>query len=268
MQIAAYTSPGTPGKPNEDYFLIDSTTAIVLDGATARTDTGCTHGAAWYAANLGNALKLRVHQGLALKKSLCLAIEEVADLHRGTCDLTHPGTPSAAVALISFVQSEIQWLLLGDATILLKRSQGTVTKSDQRGRFPVPPEQQEANKYLIGDPRKDSALQAMKRAELATRNTPAGFWVAAADSSIAEHALVGTFSTADVDAVGVMSDGAARVVDLFHLLSWEEAVKIAISEGPAAIVNTVRETEESDPLGERWPRNKKSDDATLIVCRP
>src|SRR5690606_5897126 len=149
-------------------------------------------------------------------------------LHREYCDLTHPGTPSAAVAIVSVGQEETRWLLLGDATILFETSEGMVVKSDQRGRHPVPAEQAEADKYLIGDPRKDLALQAMKRAELATRNTPGGFWVAAADSSIAKQSLFGTVPTAETETLAVMSDGAARAADLFHLFTWEKFAKTAI----------------------------------------
>lgn len=268
MKVAAYSSPGTSGKPNEDYFLVDSTTTIVLDGATARTDTGCIHGAAWFATNLGNALKPNINLEPDLRHALGLAIEEVAQLHRETCDLTHSGTPSAAVAIVSVAPEETRWLLLGDATILFETSEGTFVKSDQRGRHPVPAEQAEADKYLIGDPRKNLALQAMKRAELATRNTPDGFWVAAADSSIAAQALTGTIPTARIEALAAMSDGAARAVDLFHLFAWEEFAKTATVHGPQTVIDAVRETEESDPVGERWPRNKPSDDATLVVFKP
>ncbi|MFC3495447.1 protein phosphatase 2C domain-containing protein [Glycomyces rhizosphaerae] len=267
MKVTAYSSPGSPAKPNEDYFLVDPTTAIVLDGATARTDTGCIHGADWFATNLGNALKPHVSEEGNLRRALELAIEEVAERHRGTCDLTHPGTPSAAVAIISVAPEETRWLLLGDATILFETSEGRFVKSDQRGRLPIPPEQQEADKYLIGDPRKDVALQAMKRAELATRNTPDGFWVAAADSSIAYQALIGGLPTAEIEALVIMSDGAARAVDLFHLVSWEEFGKVAFGDGPQAIIDAVREVEKADPVGERWPRNKPSDDATIIACK-
>jgi hypothetical protein len=267
MKVAAYSSPGTPEKPNEDYFLVDPTTAIVLDGATARTDTGCIHGAAWFATNLGNALKPHVNQETKLQHALGLAIEQVAQLHQESCDLTHPGTPSAAVAIVNIGEDETRWLLLGDATILFKTSDGTIVKSDQRGRHPVPAEQAEADKYLIGDPRKNVALQAMKRAELASRNTPDGFWVAAAESTIARRALTGTIPTAEIKVLAVMTDGAARAVDLFHLFTWEELVKTVAGDGPQEAIDAVRAVEEADPVGERWPQNKPSDDATLVVSR-
>ncbi|MCC3765206.1 protein phosphatase 2C domain-containing protein [Glycomyces sp. TRM65418] len=267
MKIAAYSSPGSPEKPNEDYFLVDPTTVIVLDGATARTDTGCIHGAAWFATRLGNALKIHVNQEVDLVGALGVAIEDVAQLHQESCDLTHPGTPSAAVAIVSIGQEETRWLLLGDATLLFETPEGTIVKSDQRGRYPVPPEQAEADKYRIGDPRKDTALRAMKRAELATRNTPDGFWVAAADSAIATRALTGTFPNANIKAFAAVSDGAARAVDLFHLFTWEEFTKMATWDGPQTVIDAVRKVEEADPVGDNWPRNKASDDATVVTYK-
>lgn len=65
---------------------------VVLDGATARTGTGCVHGIAWYAAKLGSALAgLAADRESELANALMYGIRFTADQHRDTCDLSHPG---------------------------------------------------------------------------------------------------------------------------------------------------------------------------------
>ncbi len=95
MQVAASTEPGSPDKPNEDGVVVTADMAAVLDGATVRTDTGCIHGVPWFAGNV--ARSLAGHHNDLPADALAAAISETAAAHRDTCDLNHPGTPSAAV---------------------------------------------------------------------------------------------------------------------------------------------------------------------------
>jgi hypothetical protein len=56
MRVASASEAGDPKAPNEDWACATEGLMVVLDGATARTGTGCVHGVAWYAAKLGSAL--------------------------------------------------------------------------------------------------------------------------------------------------------------------------------------------------------------------
>jgi hypothetical protein len=37
-------------------------------------------------------------------------------------------------------------------------------------------------------------------------------------------------------------------------------------DGPTQVISRVREVEDADPTGARWPRYKHSDDATAAFC--
>jgi hypothetical protein len=106
----------------------------------------------------------------------------------------------------------------------------------------------------------------MKHAELAIRNRSSGYWIAAADPAEAEHATVGRIATDELRRFAVLTDGASRIVTPFDELSWRERLNLAETEGPEAALRRVRAAEASDPLGQRWPRNKRSDDATLALA--
>jgi hypothetical protein len=100
----------------------------------------------------------------------------------------------------------------------------------------------------------------------ALRNAPGGFWVAAADPAVAEHALTGSCPLSSVESALLLSDGASRLADLFGLASWGDLAGIVRWEGPAELIRQVRVAEAADPDGVRWRRSKAFDDATVVYC--
>ncbi|GAA1423032.1 protein phosphatase 2C domain-containing protein [Catellatospora coxensis] len=259
--IRLATAAGSPDKPSEDWANASSSLLVVLDGATARTETGCVHGVHWYAARLGTALvDLAADPGMDLADVLRRAIARVAAEHPA-CDLTHPGTPSAGVALL---RADGRYLVLGDVTIAGIGADGPFALVDPRVEQTARPEREEVDRHLIGTPEKAAALIPMKRAELAARNVPGGYWIAAADPEAAEHALTGHLDV-NVSPVALLTDGAARAVTL-GLMNWSRLLYMAAAEGPDELIAAVRRAEASDPLGAKWPRNKTSDDATVVLA--
>jgi hypothetical protein len=65
----------------------------------------------------------------------------------------------------------------------------------------------------------------------------------------------------------VRSDGATGLVDRFGLLDWSSFLDVLAEQGPEAIIAQVRAAEHSDPEGQRWPRGKRHDDASVAFCR-
>ncbi|MET0479408.1 MAG: hypothetical protein ABW222_15800, partial [Actinomycetota bacterium] len=64
--------------------------------------------------------------------SLAQAITTVATFHADTCDLGHPGSPSATVAILREQPEAIDYLVLGDTTILLEEPTGLRVVTDDR----------------------------------------------------------------------------------------------------------------------------------------
>lgn len=235
---------------------------MVLDGVTARTETGCVHGAAWLARQLGAALLCRLGEPDPLVSVLAAGIAEVAGWHGDRCDLTHPGTPSAAVGVVRFTSAGVEYAVLGDVTVVAETRAGElVVVADQRSDPAAAAEREAATALPYGSPERAAALVGMKHAEHAARNRAGGFWVAAADPAVAGQAIVGTVD--DAVRVAVLSDGAARAVHLFGLCDWPGAVEVLAGEGSAGLIARVREAETADPGAVRWPRTKRSDDATV-----
>jgi hypothetical protein len=184
MFFTGATAPGTPETPNEDWIGATSDLAVLLDGATSRTETGCRHGAAWYTRKLGATIIAEAaSRSLSLGEVLANAIGEVARLHP-ECDLTHPGTPSAAAAIVRVEDDQLRYLVLGDVTIFLELDHGIRIISDHRVSQTATFERAEADRHLIGSEGKARALIAMKHAELAAKNRGEGYWIAAAQPGL------------------------------------------------------------------------------------
>jgi hypothetical protein len=63
----------------------------------------------------------------------------------------------------------------------------------------------------------------------------------------------------------LMSDGVTRLVSPFEQTSWHGLLAAVLNSGPASVIKHVRSIEAADAQGERWPRFKVSDDATIAV---
>lgn len=178
MRIVSASVPGCPDQANEDWVSATPRVIVVLDGATARTETGCVHGVAWYAATLGAAVAERAEDPrVPLRAALAGAIRDVAALHP-ECDIDHPGTPSAAAAVVRFTDDRVEYLVLGDVYVVLDPGGEVRAITDDRISRTARTQRAEADRHPIGSPQKQQALLRMKRIELAFRNRPDGYWVA------------------------------------------------------------------------------------------
>ena len=268
MQITAATSPGEHGKPNEDWFLAAPDLIVVLDGATARTGTGCHHGTAWYAATLGMSIAERaVDAAASLKDALRQAIAATAARHP-ECDLTHPGTPSAAVAVVRHRGETLEYLVLGDVTVVLETADGVTAICDDGVDQTAIEEWRAAALHPFDTAEKQAALLVMKYSELALRNREGGYWISAASPTAADHSLTGKMPRATIDRYAILTDGAARLAAEFKLVDWRGLLDLLETHGPNGFISKVREAEAGDSSGALWPRNKRSDDATVIFAQP
>jgi len=66
--------------------------------------------------------------------------------------------------------------------------------------------------------------------------------------------------------VALLSDGAARAIDLFQLTDRVRVIELLTESGPPALLARVRAAERSDSGATCWPRHKFSDDATAGYC--
>lgn len=266
MTTTGYSLTSDDAKPNEDWWIASDDLVIVLDGATIRTDTGCVHGLPWYVHRLGAALfSAAQNRDATLPEAIEYAIGHVAEQHRDTCDLAHPGTPSAAVGIVRHTDDHAEWAILGDITVLVDTTtDGVRVTSDNRVSLTATAERRECDQHLLGTEAKMAAIQAMKPHELAARNVDGGYWIASVVPEAARHAYTGSALLTEVQQYAVCSDGAMRAVDLGVVERPEGVLTVLRHGGPSMLIDQVRHAERRDALGRRVPRNKATDDATAV----
>ncbi|MEU7634529.1 hypothetical protein AB0C11_00370 [Streptomyces sp. NPDC039016] len=125
----------------------------------------------------------------------------------------------------------------------------------------------EVEKYETHTQEHREALQRLVVAQRQVRNTPEGYWVAAAGPEAAGHGLVGSTPLDQVRAAAVLSDGTSRLVLEYEMATWSEVFATLRTGGPGKLIDTVRQVEATDPTGRRWPRYKSGDDATVAFCQ-
>ena len=267
MRVLLASEPGVAGRPNEDFAADVPGAVVLLDGAGYEPESGigCVHGIAWYARTLGGLLAAGARDDrLALAELLSRGIERVSQMHAGTCDLGHPATPGATVIIARQRGDTLEYLVLCDSVLVLQPRSGkpraiTDTQlAETMARF------RPAASLQAGTPEHDAAWRAYSRELEDARNQPGGYWLAAADPAAAGHALTGSEPLSGLSAVALLSDGASRLADRFHVATWAQICAILARAGPSGLIEQVRAAESADPRGERWPRGKIHDDATAV----
>ncbi|GAA3296468.1 hypothetical protein [Streptomyces cinereospinus] len=260
MHTELVSRPGDPARPNEDFASVglpacgQGGSLVVLDGVTPPRDgTGCLHSVHWFTARLGGALaELTVSlPDVPLSDALARAIARTAETHAGTCDLSHPRTPQATVALARWSRETVEYLVLSDSALLLEAPDGLVT--------PV------LDDRLARLPRATLATDAL--IDAAVRNKEGGFFTAAADPSVAERAVTGVLPRDRVRALAALTDGATRWTETFREGDWTDLFTFVRKNGAQALVDRVRELEAADREERTYlGRGKTHDDATAVYA--
>ncbi|MFJ7148462.1 protein phosphatase 2C domain-containing protein [Streptomyces sp. NPDC100445] len=260
MRTDLVSEPGDAARPDEDFAAVglpacgQGGCVVVLDGVTPPSDgTGCLHSVPWFTARLGGALtELTVsNRDLTLSEILAAAIRRTADAHAGTCDLSHPRTPQATVALARWSATTVEYLVLSDSALLLRGPDGTVT--------PV------LDDRLARLPRAALATAALVDARL--RNREGGFFTAAADPDVAARAVAGTVPRHSVRALAALTDGATRWTETFREGDWTALLDVVAKEGARSLIDRVRALEDADREERAFLGNAKThDDATVVYA--
>lgn len=273
------TAPAIGRIENEDMIgILGTHTAWVLDGADdpLADEDECPHGARWYVRALHEALAQSLSENQStLSFSLQVAIQRARDLHEAECKNPSHRKPSATVCILRCGPDSIDYLVLGDASILLESSDAVIHVTDRRlhrigqdVRHTIHDRLQHGHGY--DDPLRPKLLRELLLREQRARNTTAGYSIAAYEPATAFDSVIETLplntSEQAIDRAALLTDGAERAFSLFGLYSdWRHFMKVAFEEGPAECIKGIRKAEQLDRLGEHYPRTKYSDDASIVL---
>lgn len=252
---------------NQDQLVVVDGAAAVLDGATSwlRPAEDPRDGG-WYARMLGHELTgLLPGHGSPLTSLLAEAIARVRD----TWSLEPGSSPYSTATLARWSDDEVEVAVLGDSPAVVRTRVGVETVCDERLAATAHEQRAAYAEHLRAGRGFDAGFAALiadvQRAERDSFNLAGGFWVAEADPRAAERALTRTWPATEIDALALMSDGAAAAVVEYAVTDWLGLLADASVLGLGRWLRELHARETADPDGRRWPRTKRHDDKTLVL---
>lgn len=243
------SAPGNTHLDNEDSWGTAGALTWVLDGAARPPGAPPVEPAAAFVARVSDALAEHADSDLPLRAIVRQVIETVV-----TDEVL---SPSATLALTRRTGTTLEWLLLGDASIIVESVGGLVHLTDSRLATVCATERAAwaAAVAAGGEDAADRWLELFD-AEQEMRNTAGGYWVLADAASAADHALTGKIS--NVGDVVLATDG---VID---------------GDGTAYVsLNDLHERARRDPAGFisdlhrslNASGRQRIDDATVVISQ-
>ena len=297
--------PGDPSKPNEDFLAEGKRAALVMDGATPLGDSLMPgpSDAAWIAQFGARRLMAHLDGGGGARKALRAAL---ADTQKSFEALRrHPPeemwqTPCASMMLAVAANtdqppprarsapegevavagprtsegrrgSEIELLWYGDCAALLKQGDALVTvvgeTFDKRAA--------EAERARVVAKEKGlSPASGLDRPEFigalrATRNriNSGTYWLFSPDARAASHVSRRVIKAAPGALLLLATDGFLALASDYGVYNADSLMDAALSKGLAGLGEELRAIEAGDVGGDKFPRFKKSDDATALLLR-
>lgn len=248
------TLAGTTHPDNEDLWGTSGTLTWVIDGASQPETTVGT----WTALDLVRALN---NQLVAFGDRDDLTLTEITrqairGLLEDRPDDEHG--PAATLALTRRNGDTVEWLLLGDAGILLPLEDGVTYFADVRGRTIAVDERRAylAARATASD-NLPEAWEALYAAEQEERNTPGGYWVVADTETAADHAIAGVATVTGDVVLG--TDGFFDGLGTHWATPAAAHSDVTTRQAPGRVLDQLHAT--------LLTATTAIDDATFAVCR-
>ncbi|REE85304.1 protein phosphatase 2C-like protein [Paenibacillus taihuensis] len=275
--VQAATKPGKPDKPNEDALVLNERHRIygVIDGVSSMTGycdaDGSTGG--WIAAQLlarelgADTPQLELREAvLRANSQLMQRMDEVG------VDTSEKWKRWGAVfAVVKVHASYFEYVQSGDCMLFARYRDGSIRVMSRNQVAGFDHQSLTALRELkeSGTLTEEEISLRMKPIAIGNRNLanmPGGYSVMNGDPALASLMEYGHISLANVQRIYAVSDG------MFHFIEndedprkWEKFLNELDVQGIKAYMERLVEEEELDPLCEKYPRHKKSDDKSAVI---
>ena len=270
--------PGSPERENDDAMGATSSIAFVLDGVTSLVETPLMPGrsdAAWVSHT---ARDLLLKHGPDAVKDLRGLLRDVAfeiTKQFEALRLRPPGAryelPWTTISLVGVEPGRMHIAYVGDSRVLVETADDAIHNfgiSPSRSAFEtgLAAKMIAARKGIGVEAQRQTVLPHLQRARDIV-NTPQGFWLLGADAAVGEHAKVATLELSGPATVLLATDGFYALKEDYGRYGDRELIATAQTVGLKILARELRHIEDDDPEGARYPRMKKSDDATALLVR-
>ncbi|MEJ0028256.1 MAG: hypothetical protein WDN01_19700 [Rhizomicrobium sp.] len=268
--------PGDPYKPNDDSFGHADTAAVVLDGATSLGDPLMPgdSDAAWIAHFGARRLMAHCRDGDAPKDALR---HTLADAEKSFIALRRRAPeamwemPFASMAFAAEATGGFDFLWYGDCAGLLLRPG---EKVEVLGESFAKKAQESAHVARLAKEKNLSPASGANRPEYLPslrkardRLNSGSHWAFSPDERAAGHVASRHVAAPAGSSLLLASDGFLALTTDYGAHTVDSLMAKALDKGLAALAEELRAAEEADAEGHKFPRFKKSDDATAVLLR-
>ena len=265
--------PGDPAKANEDSYQHGESAAVVMDGATPLGDALMPgpSDAAWIAQFGARRLLAHLRDGEGARRALRSALSDAQKSFEALRRMPPEDvwqTPCASMMLAAQGDEGVEFLWFGDCAALVKQDDGPVqvvgesfdTRSDETG--------------LAGRLARAHGKPATERGhfidslkERRNRINSGNYWLFSPETKAASHVSRRVMKLAPGAVILLASDGFLALASDYGAYNADSLLSAAQSRGLAALGEELRAIETADAGGAKFPRFKKSDDATALLLK-
>lgn len=276
--IEGLSLPGSPERVNEDALGAGKSIAFVLDGVTGLADTPVMPGksdAAW-ASHAARDL-LVAHEATSDLRTLVGDVARDLTVRFEAERLRPPAAryeiPWTTLSMIRVADGRLDVAFVGDSRVLVE------TSDDEVHNFGINPsrsafETKLAAKMIAARKEQTLGVESIRATVLPdlrrsrdTVNTPQGFWLLGPDDAVGVHVSVASLALTGPATILLATDGFYALVEDYKRYGDRELIATAQTLGLSILGRELRHIEDDDPEGEKYPRMKKSDDATALLVR-
>lgn len=276
-KVAYISEPGN--EINEDIAYANRKHGWIMDGATGLREANFTSDktdARWFVTAWGgylkealekshDSLKYIVKNGIGSVKELYLY--EVNRENIDKLDL-----PSASAGIYRIEEGTFEYLLIGDICLVIEDIEGNVrvikdTKLEALDNIAI----NELNRMMVSgglsfnEARQDIQDLLIKNRLL--KNTDKGYWTLEFESSAVDYCICDKLPLQSISKALFMTDGFLAIHSNYNYLSIKDLVSFVDKEGLEKLYRILRDIEDEDKECHKYPRFKKSDDASAIYIK-
>lgn len=267
--VEAISLAGDRAKQNDDAYGFAHGRAWVLDGATDMMEQKLTRtasDAAWI-AQAANASLHRAHPGSMRDAVRAASVDAAGAFAKLSATVSERWmSPISSLLMIEEAPGALSGLDLGDSRVFALGADGAVEL--RGGHDGVDDEVQLASRQTDADKpllQRTATIDMLRRAR-ATLNREGSHWTFGLDPACADHARAWEIKLPRPAHVLLMTDGFSALTDRYGAYDAGGLVHAALDKGLQDLGRELRAIENAD-AGGRFPRFKKSDDATAVLLR-
>lgn len=265
-------------EPLEDLTGRTDNATWVIDGASGMGERDLTDfdsDGVWFVETFDECLKKQTANiSLSLSEIISTCINEVRIKFENYISeqINDPMLePTGAISLVRERGSEIEYLVLGDCSLVIKKQSGNVETI--LGEGPREFDKRVVEEVINTMEREGvsyetaySAARPMLKEHRRMKNKPDGYWTLGFEGDAVSHAKTGRISANNLDRLYLFSDGFELLVPTYDIFAdWAAATDYIDANGIERTFQLLRDIERSDPECRRYPRLKPMDDASLVV---